>query len=95
VVARQKLDELASLSNEIDRDPMDRRALERAAAELSARTIELEDAHRAADAASAAADATRNNTAEAASGYASGELGANRDFEVERGNPLVRVRGRF
>ena len=31
-----------------------------------------------------------NNTAEAASGYASGELGANRDFEVERGNPLVR-----
>ena len=58
VAARQKLDEVTRLSSEIDRDPMDRRALERAAAELSARTIELEDAHRVADAASAAADAT-------------------------------------
>jgi hypothetical protein len=44
------------LSGEIDRDPMDRGALERVAAGLSARVIELEDAYRAAAAASAAAD---------------------------------------
>ena len=55
--ARQRLGELVILSNEIERDPMDRRALERVAAELSARTIELEDAHRAAEAAAATADA--------------------------------------
>jgi hypothetical protein len=32
-----------------------------------------------------------NNTAEAASGYASGEPGVERDYEVERGNPLVQA----
>ena len=55
--ARQRLGELVILSNEIERDSMDRRALERVAAELSARTIDLEDALRAAEAAAAAADA--------------------------------------
>jgi golgin subfamily B member 1 len=58
VAAHQRLDDLTRLSGEIDRDPMDRGALERVAAGLSARVIELEDAYRAAAAASAAAAAT-------------------------------------
>jgi len=58
VAAHQRLDDLTRLSGEIDRDPMDRGALERVAAALSARVIELEDAYRAAAAASAAAAAT-------------------------------------
>jgi len=57
VAAHQRLDDLRGLSAEIDREPLDRPALEKAAAELSARVIELEDAYNAARVASAKADA--------------------------------------
>lgn len=57
-VGRQRLSELVSQSGEIDRNPMDRNALEQAAAKLSVRTLELEDALAAARAVSAQADAT-------------------------------------
>jgi hypothetical protein len=58
VAAHQRLDELTRLGGEIDRNPMDRGALGPVAAALSARVSELEDAYRAAAAASATADAT-------------------------------------
>jgi chromosome segregation ATPase len=54
----RKLDELTRWGDEIERDTMDRTALEDVAAGLSSRVIELEDAWQAAEAASAAADAT-------------------------------------
>jgi chromosome segregation ATPase len=54
---RQKLEELTRWSDEIDREAMDRSALEKVASGLSARVLELEDAWAEAEAASAAADA--------------------------------------
>jgi len=56
-VARQKLDELTRLSDEIDREPMNRPNLEQTAVELSSMVMELEDAYAAARAVSRAADA--------------------------------------
>jgi chromosome segregation ATPase len=55
--AQQEFNRLGELSNEIEREPMDRPALEQAAADLSKRTLDLEDAWAAARAASRAADA--------------------------------------
>jgi len=55
--AQQRLNDLIQWSDEIDRDPMDRSALEQTAAELSSRVMELEDNYAAAVDASAAADA--------------------------------------
>jgi chromosome segregation ATPase len=55
--AHQRLDKLTQLSDEIDREPMNRTDLEQAAAELSALVMELEDAYAAARATSRAADA--------------------------------------
>ena len=57
-VARQGLNDLVRLSEEIDREPLERKALEQAAATLSVRTMELEDALTVARALSAQADAT-------------------------------------
>jgi len=57
-VARQKLNDLVHFSEEIDRAPMNRKALEQVAAILSARVMELEDALAVARAVSAQADAT-------------------------------------
>jgi chromosome segregation ATPase len=54
----RKLDELTGWGDEIEREPMERTGLEHVAAGLSSRVIELEDAWQAAEAASAAADAT-------------------------------------
>ncbi len=48
---------MSRCATEIERDPMDRSALERTAASLSARVLDLEDTYRAAEAASEAADA--------------------------------------
>jgi chromosome segregation ATPase len=56
--ARQKLNDLVHFGEEIDREPMDRKALEQVAAILSARAMELEDALAVARALSAQADAT-------------------------------------
>jgi chromosome segregation ATPase len=56
--ARQKLADLVNWSDEIDRKPMNRPALEQIAAALSTRVLELEDAYAAARAVSRAADAT-------------------------------------
>jgi chromosome segregation ATPase len=55
--ARQNLNDLTRFSDEIDKDPMARPALEQAAAALSTRVLELEDAYAAARAVSRAADA--------------------------------------
>ena len=55
---RQKLNDLMRFSEEIDREPMDRKALEQVAAILSTRVMELEDALAIAQAVSAQADAT-------------------------------------
>jgi chromosome segregation ATPase len=55
--ARQNLNDLTRFTDEIDRDPMNRPALEQAAAALSTRVLELEDAYAAARAISRAADA--------------------------------------
>jgi hypothetical protein len=57
-VSRQGLNDLVRLSEEIDREPMDRKALEQTAAKLSARVMVLEDALAIARAASAQADTT-------------------------------------
>ena len=57
-LARQKLNDLVRFSEEIDREPMDRKALEQVAATLSTRVMELEDALAIAQAVSAQADAT-------------------------------------
>ena len=57
-LARQKLNDLVRFSEEIDREPMDRKALEQVAATLSTRVMELEDALAVAQAVSAQADAT-------------------------------------
>jgi hypothetical protein len=57
-VARQGLNDLVRLSEEIDREPLERKVLEQAAAKLSVRTMELEDALTVARALSAQADAT-------------------------------------
>jgi len=55
--ARQNLNDLTRFTDEIDKDPMNRPALEQAAAALSTRVLELEDAYAAARAVSRAADA--------------------------------------
>jgi chromosome segregation ATPase len=55
--ARQKLEELTGWGTEIDREPIDRKALEEAASALTARVVGLETDCRAAEAASAKADA--------------------------------------
>ena len=55
--ARQNLNDLTRFTDEIDRDPMDRPALEQAAAALSTRVLELEDAYAAARTVSRAAEA--------------------------------------
>ena len=55
--AHQRLDKPTQMSDEIDREPMNRTDLEQAAAELSALVMELEDAYAAARATSRAADA--------------------------------------
>lgn len=57
-LARQKLNDLVRFSEEIDREPMDRKSLEQVAATLSTRVMELEDALAVAQAVSAQADAT-------------------------------------
>lgn len=57
-LARQKLNDLVRFSEEIDREPVDRKALEQVAATLSTRVMELEDALSVAQAVSAQADAT-------------------------------------
>ena len=56
-LAHQNLNELNGFTVEIEREPMDRSALERSAAGLWARVLDLENAHRAAEAASEAAEA--------------------------------------
>ena len=56
--ARQRLNDLVHFGEEIDREPMDRKALEQVAAILSAHAMELEDALAVARALSAQADAT-------------------------------------
>lgn len=57
VSAHQRLDDLTRLSDEIDREPMNRTDLEQAAAELSSMVMELEDAYAVARAASRSTDA--------------------------------------
>jgi hypothetical protein len=57
-VSRQGLNDLVRFGEEIDREPMDRKALEQTAAKLSARVMVLEDALAIARAASAQADTT-------------------------------------
>ncbi|RPH74909.1 MAG: hypothetical protein EHM80_17150 [Nitrospiraceae bacterium] len=57
-IARQGLNELVRFGEEIDRERMDRKALEQAAAKLSERVMELEDELAVARVASAEADAT-------------------------------------
>jgi predicted nucleic acid-binding Zn-ribbon protein len=56
-LAHQNLNELNGFTAEIERETMDRSALEKSAAGLWTRVLELEDAHRAAEAASEAAEA--------------------------------------
>ena len=56
-LAHENLNELNGFTAEIERQPMDRSALEASAAGLGARVLDLEDAHRAAEAASEAAEA--------------------------------------
>ena len=56
-LAHQNLDDLNRFTAEIERDPLDWPALESTAAGLWARVLDMEDSHRAAEAASEAADA--------------------------------------